>query len=372
MNRLALALLLTPLTTSAALAEIQTKNIEYQVGSDTFVGVLAWDDALAKDSSPVPGVLVCPEWWGNNEYSQSRARQLAELGYVALAIDMYGKGEDGKPRTTTDPKQAGEWSGAVMKDAKVRDARVTAGLKALTDQKMVDKQRVAAIGYCMGGSVAMALARTGADLKAVVAFHASTVSAQDEAQNRNIKGTVLVCHGQDDAFVQPGELDKFHKQMKDAKIDYALYSYSGAVHAFTNPNADKAGVPGVAYNKNADHRSWEAMKALFEEKFGPAIGKERAADLRRKHAETQASVKARNDESERQRQPRGENPGDIPAPLTDAQIAAMDRGEAMREMAARRTYAQKNPALSKAIRQQLENDVTRLRDRMETLRAGAK
>jgi len=260
--------LVASLSVSAgALADIKEKTVEYQHGGTTFVGFLAWDDTKATESKPQPGVVVCPEWWGNNEYTHSRARQLAALGYVAFAIDMYGKDTSGSAKVTTDPNQASEWMTATTKDNAVLRGRAQAGLKALTDQKIVDATRVAVIGYCMGGTVAMELARTGADLKAVVAFHASRVSAQDAADNKKIKATVLVCHGQDDAFVQPGELDAFHKQMKDAGIDYEVDAYAGAVHAFTNKDADTFNIPGVKYNAKADHRSWERMKSLFAEVF---------------------------------------------------------------------------------------------------------
>ncbi|MBC7772326.1 MAG: dienelactone hydrolase family protein [Pyrinomonadaceae bacterium] len=253
---------------SGAIADVKEKTIEYQHGGTTFVGLLAWDDAKATEANPQPGVLVCPEWWGNNDYAHSRARQLAALGYVAIAIDMYGKDASGSAKTTTDPKQASDWSSATMKDPAVMRARAQAGMKALTDQKIVDAKRVAAIGYCMGGTVATELARTGADLKGVVTFHASKVSASDAADNKKIKAMILVCHGNEDTFVPPGELATFAAQMKEAGIDYEIDAYANAVHAFTNKNADSYKVPGVKYNQRADHRSWERMKSLFVELFG--------------------------------------------------------------------------------------------------------
>lgn len=249
--------------THATLGAVQTQRIEYKDGDTVLEGVLAWDDAKANTEKPAPGVVVCPEWWGMNEYSQSRAKQLAELGYVAFAIDMYGKG-----KTTTDPKQAAQWSGEIMKDSQARRARAAAGLKVLTEQKIVDSSRLAAIGYCMGGTVAMELARTGAPLQAIVAFHASTYSAQNPDDNKKIKGTVVICQGAEDGFVPEGEQAKFEKQMKDAGVDFVFVDFSGAVHAFTNPNADGYHVPGVKYNKNADARSWAVMKELFDEKLG--------------------------------------------------------------------------------------------------------
>jgi len=252
----------------AATAAIQTMAVEYKDGDTVLEGFLAWDDAVATEKNPAPGVLVIPEWWGNNDYSRSRAKQLAELGYVAFAIDMYGKG-----KITTDPKQASEWSGAIMKDVAARRTRATAGLKVLQDQRIVDTSRVAAIGYCMGGTLAVDLARTGTDLKAVVAFHASTFSAANPDENKKIKGTLLICHGSEDTFVPPGEIEKFQSQMKEAGVDYVFAAFSGAVHAFTNPKADSFGVPGVKHNAEADRRSWAFMKDIFQERLGQAKAK---------------------------------------------------------------------------------------------------
>ena len=254
---------------SAAHAALQTKTIEYKVGDRTFEAFLAYDDTKATENHKQPGVVVCPEWWGNNEYAHSRARQLAELGYVAVSIDMYGKDGD-KLRVTTDPAQAGAWAGEVSKNSALRRERALAGLKVLTSQPQTDPARLAAIGYCMGGTVALELARTGADLAAVVSFHASTLAAAPETaaeDNKKIKGSILICHGQDDTFVSDDQIKSFHAQMKDANIDYQFTSYAHAVHAFTNKGADGLNMKGVKYNAAADHRSWESMKSLFAEKF---------------------------------------------------------------------------------------------------------
>ncbi len=336
--RTTLATLITVGCAAVAHAAVQTKTIEYKHADATLVGFLAWDDAV-KD--PRPGVLVCPEWWGNNDYSHARARQLAELGYVAFAIDMYGQDKDGKQRVTSDPKIAGEWSGSVMKDAKLRRERAAAGLDVLSHQANVDAKRLAAIGYCMGGTVALELARTGADLKAVVAFHASRLSADAPEDNKKIRASVLVCHGQDDGFVQAGEIDKFHAQMKEAGVDYEFAAYAGAVHAFTNPKADEYKLPGVAYNAKADRRSWEAMKALLAETLGQG---------------GQAGA--------------GPAPAMEPAPpaITKNQIGAMDLQTAMKEMASRRKYVQSNPSLDANTRHRLDEEVTALKERMDFLR----
>lgn len=241
-------------------AKIVTQRIEYKHGDTVLEGVLAYDDA-AKEKRP--GVLVCHEWWGMNAYAEKRATMLAELGYVAFALDMFGKG-----KTTEDAKQAGAWAGEVFKDNANLRERAALGLKQLAESDKVDPTRLAAIGYCMGGTVALELARSDkphtADLKAVVAFHASTVSAAKADDNANIKGTVLICHGAADNFVKPEELPAFEKQMADAKVDYMLVSYAGAKHAFTNPNADKHTDLGVAYQKTADERSWGHMQSLFQ------------------------------------------------------------------------------------------------------------
>lgn len=255
----------------SGMAEIKTETVEYKHADTTLVGYLAYDDAVATEETPRPGVIVCPEWWGNDDYAHKRAEQLAKEGYVAFAIDMYGKSESGGARTTKDPAQAGKWAGEVNSDPKLLRGRAVAGYNTLIARKIVDKTKMAAIGYCMGGTVALELARAGADLDAVVAFHASRIAAADAADNARLKEkgtTVLICHGQDDTFVRPEEVTKFHQQMKDAKVDYVFVSYAGAVHSFTNPGADAHGMDGVKYDEKADRRSWREMLGVFEEKFG--------------------------------------------------------------------------------------------------------
>lgn len=261
---------LIALLAGPSFAAINGRTVEYKVGSDTFIGFLAWDDAVASEATPRPGVIVCPEWWGCNEYAKTRAKQLASMGYAAFAIDMYGKGPDGQAKTTADPKQAGEWAGAVLKDPAVARARADAAMKAFVANKMVDATHVAAIGYCMGGTVALELARTGADLQAVVTFHTSTLVAKNPDDNKKIKATVLVCHGGDDAFLAPDEVDNFQKQLKAAGVDFQVNIYAGAVHSFTNKDADTFKIDGVKYDAKADRRSWLNMCSLFAEKLGAA------------------------------------------------------------------------------------------------------
>ena len=252
----------------SARAEIQHAAIEYEHAGDVLEGHLYWDDARANAQKEAPGVVVCPEWWGTTQYPRDRARQLAELGYVAFAIDMYGKG-----LTTDDAEVAKKLSGAVMGDLEYLRGRARAGYDVLAARAEVDKGRIAAVGYCMGGTVALELARSGADLDAIVVMHASQLLARGDdksalADNARIRGTLTVCHGLDDGFVPAADLPKFHAQMKAAKVDYQFAAYAGAQHAFTNPDADRHEIPGVAYHAKADARSFELMKSSLAEAFG--------------------------------------------------------------------------------------------------------
>jgi dienelactone hydrolase len=253
---------------SIATGAIKTERVEYVVDGVKLTGTMVYDDASAERR---PGVLVCHEWWGANAYAEKRAAMLAELGYVAFALDMYGADASGEPKVTTDPKQASEWAGQLMSDSVVMRKRAAAGLNVLASHKRVDAQRLGAIGYCMGGTVALELARSRAEhtasLRAIVCFHTSTLAAKAPADNANIKGSVLVCHGQDDAFVQAEQIQGFHAQMKAASVDYVFVSYAGALHSFTNPDADTFKIDGVRHQPAADRRSWAAMKSLFVEVF---------------------------------------------------------------------------------------------------------
>jgi dienelactone hydrolase len=254
--------------TNPAFAEIKMQRIEYRQGDTTMQGFFAYDDSTTQKR---PGILVCHEWWGCNDYAQSRAKQLAAAGYVAFALDMYGDG-----RTTSNPSEAGELSSKLYSNPTALRDRAAAGLKVLAESDLVDRENLAVIGYCMGGTVALELARSGATytdhLKAVVCFHTSTIAAKsfdDQAKedNSRIAGTILICHGADDTFVSPEQIASFRKQMKDIKKDYQFVEYANAVHGFTNPGADTYRVPGVGYNAAADRRSWALMKSTFAEVF---------------------------------------------------------------------------------------------------------
>mgnify|MGYP006271351263 CR=1 FL=1 len=243
--------------TVAASGEIHTKTVSYTHGDTTLKGYLAYD---TEQTGKRPGVLVVHEWWGLNDYAKSRARQLAELGYVAFAADMYGDG-----RTTNDPQQAGKWSGEVKGGPFIRE-RSTLALDQLRNHERVDTDRIAAIGYCFGGTTVLELAYSGADIAGVVPFHGGlTLPKADD----RIKTKLLVLHGAADFFIKPETIDEFQKTLHEREVDWQMVYYGGAVHAFTNPDADDAGIDGVAYDAAADRRSWAHMRLFFDEIFAP-------------------------------------------------------------------------------------------------------
>ncbi len=245
------------LLTGSAQAALKTEVVKYKVGDVECQGFLAYDDQAGKR----PGILVAPEWWGLTDYAKHRAEQLAGLGYVALAMDPYGDG-----KTTDDPKEAGKLAGALKADLPKLRERAKAALDLLSRQETVDPEKLGAIGYCFGGTTVLELARSGADLKGLVSFHGG-LATPNPKDAQNIKGRILICHGADDKFVSASEIAEFQQSMRDAKVDWQMNEYGGAVHAFTNPDADKHGIPNIAYNEKADHRSWQAMKDFFHEVF---------------------------------------------------------------------------------------------------------
>ncbi len=251
----AAALALTMAIAVSAGAAVRTKTIEYRDGGTTLKGVLAWDDAT---SGKRPGVLVVHEWWGLNDYAKSRASKLAEEGYVAFALDMYGD-----DKVTSHGNQAGEWMKAITSNIGAWRSRANAGLAVLKSQPQVDAGKVAAIGYCFGGATVMQMAYAGADVKAVVSFHGSLPPAPDDVTS--IKPRVLVAHGRDDVFIPAERVDAFQKGLDRVGADWEMTIYSGTRHAFTNPDAGSYGIENLAYNPVADERSWAAMMKLFGE-----------------------------------------------------------------------------------------------------------
>jgi dienelactone hydrolase len=243
---------------AGAQAAVKTETVQYTQGGATLKGYLAYDDA---HDNKRPGILVVPEWWGLNDYAKSRARQLASLGYVAFAADMYGDGQ-----TTDDPKVAPTLSGPFMQDRSLMRARVSAAFDQLKASPNVDPAKTAAIGYCFGGTSVLELARSGSPVLGVVSFHGG-LSTPNPDDAKNIKGRVLVLTGANDAFVPAPQREAFAKEMADAKVNWEMDVYANAVHAFTNPNAGRFGIPNIAYNKEADERSFARMTAFFNEIF---------------------------------------------------------------------------------------------------------
>lgn len=247
------------LAVSPAGAEVVTKKVAYKDGDVELQGFFAWDDSV---QGKRPGVLVVHEWWGLDDYARSRAKQLAGMGYVAFALDMYGEG-----KVTEHPEEAGKWAGMIRKNQKAWQQRAVAGLKVLKGNDLVDGSKLAAIGYCFGGSTVLQLAYTGADLKAAVVFHGALPVATSE-QAKRIKSRILVCHGSEDPLIEGETTLKFQTALNEADVDYEFIAYGNTRHSFTNPGADKRNIPALKYNKQSDERSWRQMKQTFADAFG--------------------------------------------------------------------------------------------------------
>lgn len=247
------------IATSVSPAAVQTKTITYNAGDLECRGFLAWDDA---QQGPRPGALVVHEWWGLDDYARRRAEQLAKLGYLAFAADLYGEG-----KTTAHPKEAGEMAAKVRANVEDWRKRAAAALEVLQAQPQCDRTRLAAIGYCFGGSTVLQLAYAGADLKAVATFHAA-LPVPAAAEAKPIKPALLICHGADDAFIPATAIKAFRDELDKAGVKYEFVAYPGARHSFTVPTADQRGIDGLKYNQAADEDSWKRMQTLFAEKLG--------------------------------------------------------------------------------------------------------
>ena len=239
-------------------AELQSKAIEYKQGDTVLEGWSVYDSALRGKR---PAVLIVHQWKGLGDYEKKRAEMLARLGYNVFAVDIYGKGI----RPQNQPDAASE-SSKYKENRPLLRARVAAGLEVLKKHELTDARRIAAIGYCFGGTTALELARSGADIAAVVSFHGG-LSTPAVADAKNIKCKVLALHGADDPFVPQKEVEAFEEEMRQAKIDWQLTAFGGAVHSFTDWTAGNDNSKGAAYNEKADKRSWEAMKQFFTEVF---------------------------------------------------------------------------------------------------------
>lgn len=263
------SLLALALICNAALAQaaVQTREIPYQdADGKRLVGYYAYDDAVQGER---PGVVVVHEWWGLNDYAKRRARDLAALGYSALAIDMYGNGKH-----TEHPEDAKAFSSAALQDPDAAAKRFNAGVDLLKQQPGTDADKLAAIGYCFGGKVVLDAARRGEPLAGVVSFHGALVT-QTPATPGSVKAMVLVEHGAADSMVTEQQVEAFKKEMSDAGARFEFVSLPGAKHGFTNPDADRLGhaghdshgAPDIAYNKPADERSWADMQAFLKKLF---------------------------------------------------------------------------------------------------------
>jgi len=241
-------------------AKLHTETVEYKDGETVLEGYLAWDDAGAARK---PAVVIVHDWMGISTDTRRRAEMVARLGYVAFAADIYGK--------TVRPKDAaaaGAEAGKWKKDRAALRKRVRAALDLVAANPHVDRERLAAIGYCFGGTTALELARSGAPLVGTVSFHGG-LETPVPADAKNIKGRILALHGADDPHVPPAEVAAFEKEMREANVDWQLVAYGGAVHSFTVAAAGNDPKKGAAYNERADHRSWAAMEQFFREAFSP-------------------------------------------------------------------------------------------------------
>lgn len=257
MKRFAYSLLtFISVATLAATPKIETREINYKVNGATFKGFLA----LPEGKNKVPGVLVIHEWWGHNEYARKRARMLAELGYAAFALDMYGEG-----KSTNDPKVAGHMMNETISSGQIK-ARFDGAMKVLKDEPRVEQDKIAAIGYCFGGNVVLSMAEASEPLKAVVSFHGS-YPAHAELKKGSVKSEVLVLHGAEDQFTTKEALEQLKKDLDAAGAKYKVVIYPGAKHAFSDPESSAKGemhhIP-IGYNKEADLKSWDEMKKLFK------------------------------------------------------------------------------------------------------------
>ena len=238
---------------------IKEEPVTYSVDGKNFKGYVTYD---SNQQGKRPAVLVVHEWWGLNDYPRSRAKQLAQLGYIAMAVDMYGDGKTGE-----DPKTAQELATPFYKDPTLSKTRLDAAINKLKTFPQTDTSKMAAIGYCYGGFIVLNAAKLGADLKGVVSFHGDLSGVP---VNKNLlKAKILVCHGEADQFVNP-QVAAFKKSMDSAGVDYTFKSYPNATHAFTNPAATENGkkfkMP-IEYNAAADTASWNDMKAFFAKIF---------------------------------------------------------------------------------------------------------
>ena len=241
---------------SFAHAELVRKDLEYHLGGRNYVGYLVFDNA---DKNAKPGVLVAHNWMGITQGTREHADQLAKMGYVAFAADIYGKGI--RPKNA---EEAGSLAGGLKKDRLIIRMRMQEALKVLREQPTVNPKRIAVIGFCFGGMAALELARTGADLKSLVSFHGGLDSPKPE-DGKRIKAKLLILHGADDPFESAQDFAAFQSELRNAKLDWQLIQYGNAVHSFTEKEAGNDNSKGAAFNELADKRSAIAMQNFLKE-----------------------------------------------------------------------------------------------------------
>ena len=240
-------------------AGVKTQEIIYKYNNSKLKGFLAFDDSnLGKR----PGILVVHEWWGHNNHARNRAKMLAEAGYTALALDMYGDG-----KLAIHPQKAAEFMKAAFDNWPESQARYNKALEILKTHETVDSARIGSIGFCFGGAVSIKMARGSADLKGIVAFH-SALPIEPAISKNSIKSAVLVINGSEDAFLKPEAVASFSQDMFKANVDFTYINLKGVRHSFTNPQADEFGkkfnIEALQYNKIADEQAWAAMLTFFK------------------------------------------------------------------------------------------------------------
>lgn len=245
--------------TTQAIGKIVTQAVPYKLGEVEMIGYLAYDDAVNEKR---PGVIVVHEWWGLNDFAKEKVRALAELGYVAFAADIYGGG-----KVATDSNEAGKLAGQFRENPALLRERAKAAYDTLAADPHVDASKIAAIGFCFGGSTVLQMAASGLNLAGVVSFHGA-LSPIAESDVGRIKAKLLILHGAADTLVPPEAVKAFQNSLAGSNMDWQMIIYSGAKHSFTNPASDKLKAEGVGYNATAARRSWQAMQSFFKEIFG--------------------------------------------------------------------------------------------------------
>jgi dienelactone hydrolase len=263
---MSMAMILCVALAAQARAELRHETVEHKQGDAVQKSYLAYDDAapmpVGSAGKQRPGVLVVPEWWGLNDYAKFRADELAKLGYVALAVDVYGNGDN-----SSDMKNAGQWAGKYKSDRALLRLRLNSALEVLQKRPGVVPGKIAVIGYCFGGMCALEMARAGSGVACVVSFHGSLDADTKVPTVNPIKAKVLVLHGAADPFEPAAQIADFQTEMNNNKADWQMFYYAYAAHGFTNKGNATSTMEGVNYNEKADARSWRAMRDFFDETF---------------------------------------------------------------------------------------------------------